>query len=90
MLPSAIKVKNETFQITEVEFTVLQIYFQIMKKVRFTCIIFCQQAFGCLQRKSSVLTKRKKNQHLNYFKTESYLKQVGIVYNLGHINNSEG
>ena len=70
MLPSAIKVKNETFQITEVEFTVLQIYLKIMKKVRFTYIIFCQQAFRCLQRESSVLTEKKKNkQHLNYFKT---------------------
>ena len=71
MLPSAIKVKNETFQITEVEFTVLQIYLKIMKKVRFTYIIFCQQAFRCLQRESSVLTEKKKNkQHLNYFKTK--------------------
>lgn len=69
MLPSAIKVKNETFQITEVEFTVLQIYLKIMKKVRFTYIIFCQQAFRCLQRESSVLTEKKK-QHLNYFKTK--------------------
>lgn len=67
MLPSAIKVKNETFQITEVEFTVLQIYFQIMKKVRFTCIIFCQQAFRCLQRKSSVLTERKKKTAFKLF-----------------------
>ena len=40
MLPSAIKVKNETFQITEVEFTVLQIYLKIMKKVRFTISFF--------------------------------------------------
>lgn len=69
MLPSAIKVKNETFQITEVEFTVLQIYLKIVKKVRFTYIIFCQQAFRCLQRESSVLTEKKK-QHLNYFKTK--------------------
>ena len=75
MLPSAVKVKNETFQITEVEFTVLQIYLQIMKKVRFTYIIFCQQAFRCLQRESSVLTEEKKK------KTAFKLFQNKVIQN---------
>lgn len=76
MLPSAVKVKNETFQITEVEFTVLQIYLQIMKKVRFTYIIFCQQAFRCLQRESSVLTEEKKKK-----KTAFKLFQNKVIQN---------
>ena len=61
-----------------------------MKKVRFTYIIFCQQAFRFLQREIPVLTEEKKKQRLNYFRNESYPQQVANIYNLGHNNNSEG